>query len=91
MSAAPEMLTALRAALANRMQVVINIALGASLSTVILTVPVIEASALIRGQPITMAMTPVQTVLAAITCTHTLRTAEDAGSRELCRSYDGVA
>jgi Ca2+:H+ antiporter len=67
MSAAPEMLTALRAALANRMQVVINIALGASLSTVILTVPVIEASALIRGQPITMAMTPVQTVLAAIT------------------------
>jgi Ca2+:H+ antiporter len=67
MSAAPEMLTALRAALANRMQVVINIALGASLSTVILTVPVIEASALIRSQPITMAMTPVQTVLAAIT------------------------
>lgn len=67
MSAAPEMLTALRAALANRMQVVINIALGASLSTVILTVPVIEASALIRDQPITMAMTPAQTVLAAIT------------------------
>jgi Ca2+:H+ antiporter len=67
MSAAPEILTALRAALANRMQVVINIALGASLSTVILTVPVIEASALIRGQPITMAMTPAQTVLAAIT------------------------
>jgi len=67
MSAAPEMLTALRAALANRMQVVINIALGASLSTVILTVPVIETAALIRGQPIIMAMTPVQTVLAAIT------------------------
>jgi Ca2+:H+ antiporter len=67
MSAAPEVLTALRAALANRMQVVINIALGASLSTVILTVPVIETAALIRGQPIIMAMTPVQTVLAAIT------------------------
>ena len=67
MSAAPEVLTALRAALANRMQVVINIALGASLSTVILTVPVIEAAALIRGQPIIMAMTPVQTVMAAIT------------------------
>ncbi|MGB3643557.1 MAG: calcium:proton antiporter [Mesorhizobium sp.] len=67
MSAAPEMFTALRAALSNRMQVVINIALGASLSTVILTVPVIEAAALIWGQPINMAMTPVQTVLAAIT------------------------
>ncbi|PHX40710.1 calcium:proton antiporter, partial [Pseudomonas sp. NZIPFR-PS5] len=38
-SAAPEILTALRAALANRMQSVVNIALGASLSTVILTVP----------------------------------------------------
>lgn len=67
MSAAPEILTALRAALANRMQVVINIALGASLSTVILTVPVIEGIALFTGQPIVMAMTPVQTVLAAIT------------------------
>lgn len=67
MSAAPEILTALRAALANRMQVVINIALGASLSTVILTVPVIETAALIRGQPIIMAMTPAQTVLVAIT------------------------
>ncbi|MBD8064964.1 calcium:proton antiporter [Devosia sp. PTR5] len=67
MSAAPEILTALRAALANRMQVVINIALGASLSTVILTVPVIEAIALITGQPIVMAMTPIQTMLVAIT------------------------
>ncbi|WP_435170946.1 calcium:proton antiporter [Falsirhodobacter sp. 1013] len=67
MSAAPEILTALRAALANRMQVVINIALGASLSTVILTVPVIEGIALFTGQPIVMAMTPVQTVLAALT------------------------
>lgn len=67
MSAAPEILTALRAALSNRMQIVINIALGASLSTVILTVPVIEVAALIQGQPINMAMMPVQTVLAAIT------------------------
>ncbi len=67
MSAAPEILTALRAALADRMQVVINIAMGASLSTVILTVPVIEAFALITGQPIIMAMTPVQTVMVAIT------------------------
>ncbi|QUS37312.1 calcium:proton antiporter [Falsirhodobacter algicola] len=67
MSAAPEILTALRAALANRMQVVINIALGASLSTVILTVPVIEAISLFTGQPIVMAMTPVQTMLMFVT------------------------
>lgn len=66
-SAAPEILTALRAALANRMQSVVNIAMGASLSTVILTVPVMEALALFTGQPFQMAMTPVQTVMVAIT------------------------
>ena len=66
-SAAPEILTALRAALANRMQSVVNIALGASLSTVILTVPVMEGLALYSGQPFQMAMTPVQTVMMFIT------------------------
>jgi len=68
-SAAPEILTALRAALANRMQSVVNIAMGASLSTVILTVPVMEAMALYTGQPFQMAMTPVQTVMVFITLT----------------------
>ncbi|MGY6270962.1 calcium:proton antiporter [Achromobacter denitrificans] len=62
-SAAPEMLTALRAALANRMQSVVNIALGASLSTVILTVPAMEAMALVSGQRIDMALTPLQTLM----------------------------
>lgn len=66
-SAAPEILTALRAALANRMQSVVNIALGASLSTVILTVPAMEAMALYTGQPFQMAMTPVQTLMVLIT------------------------
>ncbi|HWU63059.1 MAG TPA: calcium:proton antiporter [Ensifer sp.] len=66
-SAAPEILTALRAALGNRMQVVVNIAMGASLSTVILTVPVMEALAIYTGQPFVMAMTVPQTVMVAIT------------------------
>ncbi|RUL98310.1 calcium:proton antiporter [Rhizobium chutanense] len=66
-SAAPEILTALRAALKNRMQATVNIAMGASLSTVILTVPVMEAIALYTGQPFVMAMTPVQTVMVTIT------------------------
>ncbi len=66
-SAAPEILTALRAALANRMQSVVNIALGASLSTVILTVPVMESMALYSGQAFQMAMTPVQTVMIFVT------------------------
>lgn len=66
-SAAPEIMTALKAALRNRMQATVNIAMGASLSTVILTVPVMEAIALYTGQPFTMAMTPVQTVMIFIT------------------------
>lgn len=66
-SAAPEILTALRAALGNRMQVVVNIAMGASLSTVILTVPVMEALAIYTGQPFEMAMTTPQTVMVALT------------------------
>jgi Ca2+:H+ antiporter len=66
-SAAPEILTALKAALRNRMQAVINIAMGASLSTVILTVPAMEALALYNGQRLVMAMTPLQTVMVALT------------------------
>ena len=66
-SAAPEIMTALKAALRNRMQATVNIAMGASLSTVILTVPVMEAIALYTGQPFTMAMTPVQTVMIFVT------------------------
>jgi len=38
-SASPEILTALRAAQNNRMQTTVNIALGASLATVLLTLP----------------------------------------------------
>lgn len=66
-SASPEILTAMRAALANRMQSTLNVALGASLSTVILTVPLIEAFALVSGHPLKMAMTPVQTLMVFVT------------------------
>jgi Ca2+:H+ antiporter len=66
-SASPEILTAIRAALANRMQPVVNIALGASLSTVILTVPVIEALALFTDKPIEMGLTPAQTLMTFLT------------------------
>lgn len=66
-SASPEIMTAVRAALANRMQPVVNIALGASLSTVILTIPIIEALALYTGKPIEMGLTPIQTVMTGLT------------------------
>jgi Ca2+:H+ antiporter len=59
-SASPEILTALKAAQQDRMQTTVNIALGASLATVLLTLPVIETLALFSGERIVMALTPVQ-------------------------------
>jgi len=59
-SASPEILTALRAARADRMQTAINIALGASLATVLMTIPVVEAIALFTGTDIFMGLTPLQ-------------------------------
>ncbi|BBE51360.1 Sodium-potassium/proton antiporter ChaA [Ferriphaselus amnicola] len=66
-SASPEILTALKAAQQNRMQTTVNIALGASLATVLLTLPVIEAIALFSGDRIVMALTPVQGGLLLLT------------------------
>ncbi|MGC2047061.1 MAG: calcium:proton antiporter [Gallionella sp.] len=66
-SASPEILTALRAAQKNRMQTTVNIALGASLATVLLTLPVIETIALLNGERIVMALTPVQAGMLLLT------------------------
>lgn len=66
-SASPEILTALKAAQQDRMQTTVNIALGASLATVLLTLPVIEAIALISGDRIEMALTPVQAGMLLLT------------------------
>lgn len=60
LSASPEILTAARAAAANRMQTTVNIALGASLATVLLTLPVIEGIALLTDERVIMALTPMQ-------------------------------
>lgn len=66
-SASPEILTAMRAALRDEMQTVINIALGASLATVLLTVPVIELIALFTGARIDMGLTPAQAAMLLLT------------------------
>jgi len=66
-SASPEILTALRAALRDQMQTTVNIALGASLATVLLTLPVIEAIALWNDERIVMALTPVQAAMLLLT------------------------
>lgn len=59
-SASPEILTAVKAALENRMQTVINIALGASLATVLMTIPVVETFALLTHANLVMGLTPLQ-------------------------------
>lgn len=82
-SASPEVMTALRAARQDRMQTVINIALGASLATVLLTIPVIEGFALATGQRIEMAMTPVQTVMVFLTLLAALITLHDGETNVL--------
>jgi Ca2+:H+ antiporter len=66
-SASPEILTALKAAQQDRMQTTVNIALGASLATVLLTLPVIEAIALFNGERIVMALTSVQAGMLLLT------------------------
>ncbi len=66
-SASPELITAVRAALANRMQTVINIALGASLATVLLTIPAVIVIGRATGLEVTLGLTPIQGVMLGLT------------------------
>lgn len=66
-SAAPELITAVRAALDNRMQTVVNIALGASLATILLTVPAVILVTRYMGMELDLAITPVQGVMLGLT------------------------
>ncbi|NEW61489.1 calcium:proton antiporter [Sulfurovum sp. bin170] len=66
-SASPELIVAFRAALDNRMQTVINIALGASLATILLTVPAVIIISMIAGVDIELAITPVQGLMLGLT------------------------
>ena len=66
-SASPELIVAVRAALDNRMQTVINIALGASLATVLLTIPAVIIVSYYMGMELTLALTPIQGVMIGLT------------------------
>jgi len=66
-SASPELITAVRAALDNRMQTVVNIALGASLATILLTVPAVIVLSKMNGLDIDLALTPLQGVMFGLT------------------------
>jgi len=66
-SASPELIVAVRAALDNRMQTVINIALGASLATILLTIPAVILVSYFMGMELELAITPVQGVMLGLT------------------------
>jgi len=66
-SAAPELITAVRAAVDNRMQTVINIALGASLATILLTIPAVIVVSKVMGMELNLSLTPIQGVMLGLT------------------------
>ncbi len=63
----PESITAVKAAMANQMQRAINLCLGAFVSTVGLTVPVVLVIGLLTRQTVTMGLGLLDTVLLVIT------------------------
>ena len=67
LSAAPELITAIRAALDNRMQTVINIALGASLATILLTIPAVILVSYFYGLKLNLSLTPLEGVMLGLT------------------------
>ena len=66
-SASPELITAIKSATNNNMQTVINIALGASLATLLLTVPSVIVVAEIMNFSIDLALTPLQMTMIGVT------------------------
>jgi len=66
-SASPELIVAIRASLDNRMQTVINIALGASLATILLTVPAVIVISMVSGLSLELALSPIQELLLGLT------------------------
>jgi Ca2+:H+ antiporter len=63
----PEGISAVKAALANKLQRTVNIALGSSTSTIGMTVPMILAISLITGRTIELGLEPLEIVLLSLT------------------------
>lgn len=66
-SASPELITAIKSASEDRMQTVVNIAFGASLATILLTVPAMMILSMVMGMDIDFALTQVQMILLGAT------------------------
>jgi Ca2+:H+ antiporter len=63
----PETWAAVRAALANRLQTSMNLAIGSALATIGLTIPVVAITALLFGLPLTLGLDAKGLVMLAIT------------------------
>ncbi len=66
-SASPELITAVKAAANDNMQTVVNIAVGASLATVLLTIPAVLIVTKYMGMEIELALTPIQGIMLGLT------------------------
>jgi len=64
---APEGLSAVRAALANRLQRTVNLALGAALSTIGMTIPAVLVVGLATGKTVELGLEPPQIVILLLT------------------------
>jgi len=63
----PETLTAIRAAMHNRLQTSINLALGSGLASIGLTIPIVALTAVILGLPLELGLETKEIVLLALT------------------------
>jgi Ca2+:H+ antiporter len=63
----PETVAALRAAMANRFQTSINLALGSALASIGLTIPVVAVASLLLDLPLTLGLDPKDLVMLALT------------------------
>lgn len=70
----PEFATAVRAALADKLQQSINLALGSSLATIGLTMPAVAATSIILGAPLVLGLGQKETVLLALSIVVSLLT-----------------
>jgi Ca2+:H+ antiporter len=59
----PEAISAIKAALRNELQRGLNVALGSACATIGMTIPVIAVASLITGQPLTLGLSPGDTVM----------------------------
>jgi len=64
---APEAISAIRAVSANQLQRAVNLCLGASASTIGLTVPAVLFISLITGQNLVLGLSPINMVLLVLT------------------------